>query len=756
MMILAEFLKLAKHDKLKSIDFFCDIETFQYNEIAGYKHPSDFKNQVWSVAVGWYYQDELFYFYAPAFNDFFDIIEQAKLSMQTKINLIFHNGNKFDNHYLLMQLVHDYPSITRRSMHQTQALENINTATFKSLSKHKGDQIILEKRVKSKSSVELKFTLGTVTYQTVDTLPKFNMSLGTIGKKLHDLSLVTENELKTTLDYEKYSRGEDLDYTTTLLIARRIHANLTPQEMHYIKNDIVILAKAWRYFDLLLPNFDRDKITFSQNVLDEYKVSPLATYQLTGKLGKMNINYSEFNFRGENYSDFMKHFYRGGLNFYNDRYIAKDITSGVYSYDLNSSYPTVMYNNKFPTYLVNASDTPQTMTLDLTNQNRYDLLEISVTTFNELLADIPSKNIRKALVKYYTSIYQNVYINTNTIRLMNLFNNHLITELPVISYQQWACEPFGARNVIAENYAIKSQGKNKYVINADDPTDIKITNEINKHPYSIAEYNNSKILLNSIYGLPALRPFYNLYLYNPENSEIESYPNSFKNSERNQIFSIYLTSQALINLLTPLVTLSADEIDRYWYYADTDSLYIGEAVDDKIDKTLFNDFNLGYWKREHHMSHFYILNHKKYAYYDDEKQDIGIRSGGVSKDAFNTDMAFDEFIRTQFSAGATLPSTKSTLTKSGTLAIYQSKIILDVGKPYQIEMKDENKAILNLIAKKAKHDIIEMDTDAMYIETPWGSLSVNEVMGVKHPKADDNILQLIGFMQGVKNRLGGE
>src|SRR5699024_4727130 len=172
---------------------------------------------------------------------------------------------------------------------------------------------------------------------------------------------VTDNELKTTLDYEKYSRGEDLEYTTTLLIARNIHANLTPQEMHYIKNDIVILAKAWRYFELLLPNFDRDKITFSQNVLDEYKVSPLATYQLTGKLGKMNINYSEFNFRCENYSDFMKHFYRGGLNFYNDRYLAKDITSGVYSYDLNSSYPTVMYNNKFPTYLVNASDTPQTI-----------------------------------------------------------------------------------------------------------------------------------------------------------------------------------------------------------------------------------------------------------------------------------------------------------------------------------------------------------------------------------------------------------
>src|SRR5699024_4490688 len=121
-----------------------------------------------------------------------------------------------------------------------------------------------------------------------------------------------------------------------------------------------------------------------------------------------------------------------------------------------------------------------TIDLDLTNQNRYDLLEISVTTFNELLADIPSKNIRKALVKYYTSIYQNVYINTNTIRLMNLFNQHLIKELPVISYQQWACEPFGARNVISENYAIKSQGKNKYVINADDPTDIKITNEINK------------------------------------------------------------------------------------------------------------------------------------------------------------------------------------------------------------------------------------------------------------------------------------
>ena len=44
MVRLAEYLK--KQTSAKVINLFCDIETYQYNEKAGYEKPSEFKNQV--------------------------------------------------------------------------------------------------------------------------------------------------------------------------------------------------------------------------------------------------------------------------------------------------------------------------------------------------------------------------------------------------------------------------------------------------------------------------------------------------------------------------------------------------------------------------------------------------------------------------------------------------------------------------------------------------------------------------------------
>lgn len=751
-MKLSEKLLTDKRMKTKSIDLFFDIETFQYNEKAGYLHPSQFKNETFSVAVSYWVGDSIHISHYANFIDFLEEIEQVGLSVATKVNFYAHNGNKYDNHYLLMQLVREY-DIKRYSKYERQGLVNKNTETFRTLHKHKGDKIILEKRVKSKSSVNLEFTLGTCTYRTIDTYPKFNLSLRAIGEKMLRLKIITPNELKTDFDYLRHNRPDDLDPITARMVGYKIFNSLTKDELKYIDNDVILLAKAWRYFDKILPKFDRDKITFSQNVMEEYKINPLATFQLTGKYHRYNVNYSDFMMKGENYADYLKHFYKGGLNIYNDKYVGKLITNKIYSYDLNSSYPNVMYNSKVPTYLISVSEDEQDIT-PLISPDYFEMYEITIDEFNRLISFIPSIMIRKALVKYYANLTYHVYINSNTIELMNNFAKTPITTIHVLTYQKWQCEYFGGREVIAENYFIKTQGKNKYVINMKKPSDIEITNEKNTVVYTPEEISNSKVTLNGIYGLPALRPFYNLFLYNPDMDIIESFPNSFKNSERNQIFSIFVTSRAFVNLLAPMINLTPKEIDNYWYYADTDSLYMDARIDDKIDKHLFNNYNLGYFKKEHTIDKMYILNHKKYAFVDSGK--INIRSGGVNQSQFNLDQPFEQFIETQFSAGVTVPSTKSVLTNLGTLAIYNSSIKLDVGNAYPTKMYREQVDILNNIADNARNDIIDSSEDAIFIETPFGVLSVSEVLRAQQ---DSNIQlsvhDLVNQFQLINYSLGG-
>src|SRR5699024_11284721 len=68
-------------------------------------------------------------------------------------------------------------------------------------------------------------------------------------------------------------------------------------------------------------------------------------------------------------------------------------------------------------------------------------------------------------------------------------------------------------------------------------------------------------------------------------------------------------------------------------YCDTDSLYFKKDIQEKIPKHLFSEFKLGTWDLEHeHIKQFYVLNHKKYAYVDEENE-IQVKAGGIPNDS---------------------------------------------------------------------------------------------------------------------------
>ena len=742
---------LLNNNTLKVFNLFCDIETYQYNEKAGYRQPSLFKNQVFSVAVSWIDKDNNIYcdhsYYD--FKHFLDVIEQ-NVHHKCKIKLFFHNANGYDNHYLLYQLLNEY-DIKHRQMFVKQVAKDKTAVKTTELECN----MVLEKRVKASTNLELNFRLDNpkLTYYTVDTLPKTaGRSLRSLGISMYKLGLIEKDTLKSDFNYTKYNLSYDLSYTASKGYAKSIHDRLSRDQLHYIDNDVILLANVYKNFTKMYPRFDFNKITFSQNVLKEYEISDKAKFQLTGRIDyKHGIKYSDYDFRNENLFDYLKHYYKGGLNFYNDQYIGKIINHNITSLDINSSYPYVMYNFKIPFNLDDWNDDQECVTVDF-NPDYYYMYEVSNDEFNRIISYIPSKLIRKLIVKYYSNLLKSMYINTNTIRLINLFSSKKITSVNAIAWLKFKTQYFDARSVLAENYATKTQGKNDNIVNANDPLNIKILSEKNKHKLNKEEIAIAKVILNGIYGLPALRPFYNYFRYDYTNDMLISVPKGFANTERNELFSIFVTSQAFFNLLQPLHTLSPEQIDNYLYYGDTDSLYIDDRAINDVDQKFIDDYNLGAFKKEHHIQKMYLLNHKKYAFLTDGK--IIVHSGGVPLDSFDLNMPFNEFIKTQFHAGVSVKSKRNYRTNIGTIAIYDAIINLDQGTPYPDHVDSINKDITKLILDQKIQETdtnVEQPLDILYIETPFGSYSIDEIVEKKHNKSKRDIY----YLQLLEDQLTG-
>src|SRR5699024_4178449 len=159
----------------------------------------------------------------------------------------------------------------------------------------------------------------------VDNWVKTNSSIAMLGKKLKRLNLVTDDELKTDFDYLKYNLDQDLTEKQAREYAQEIFNQLSDDELIYIRNDVIILAKSVYYYDQLFKNFDYSKSTVTSNILESYNTHDLTSYQLLKRIGqgkeKYGIRYTDYKFANQNFYDYLKPFYRGGLNFYNQYHI---------------------------------------------------------------------------------------------------------------------------------------------------------------------------------------------------------------------------------------------------------------------------------------------------------------------------------------------------------------------------------------------------------------------------------------------------
>ena len=756
---------LKDNKTLKNITLFFDIETYQYNEDQGRNNPSSYKNMTYSVAVSWLDNKNVEYEIFPDFKNMFDIIinEYGGKTKKPRIFLNAHNSNKYDNHFLRKDLLYYYDHMKVENFFLNTATTedtNDNAIRLKDLKKKDKEGIILEKRVKSKINLEMIFFLYGIQFETVDNWVKTNSSISMLGKKLQRLGVVSEDELKTDFNYTKFNLKEDLTDNQARQYARWIFKKLNDDEMKYIRNDVILLAKSVYYYSDLFKGFDYSKHTFTSNILDSYNTNNMTSFQLLNRIGqgkdKHEVRYTDFQFANQNFYDYLKPFYRGGLNFYNQFLMGRIITDGVFSMDIHSSYPYAMHNFKIPTYIKDYDAYENQKEIPVYySDDEYTIYQLSKETFDNLIIDkIESVVLKQILVKYY-STNQFININSYTFRMIENIIGLRFDSIPVYSYVTFTCEYFGSREQIEEFYQVKTQGKYKEKLDFKSPYDIIITDEENDILYSQEEVDNSKVNLNGLYGIPALRPYFNVFRKDSDGGYY-NVENGHKNAERNIVFSIFVTSVSLWNLLNPLKYLTQKEIDTDFIYCDTDSLYFKQRVKSKLPDELFTEFSLGTWGIElDNCPYFYVLNHKKYCYMDNKG--IQVRSGGIPHDSFNRDMSFKEFVDTQFSDGVEIETKKSIYNNQETISIYPSITKLEIGRGYRIHTSgDLYDKLKDNIFNEVKENVDDT-SDVLYLETVIGTFSLSELYPYTHEvKQKEPLIFLQLRQEQIKNIIDKE
>lgn len=753
----AEFLDFLKKYKGKKVSLYADIETFTSNKLEGIEHPTKYHSFTYSLAIAYFDGDD--FPKVAVFNNFYDFFEKVKDKKIRKglaFDMVFHNGEKFDNHFFIeeMQTYYNIPVYTEYNKGANNIANQGAMKMAQILPDEKKQGILLESRVKSSNNVSVKGYVNGRRVEFIDSFKKMNCSIAILGKTLLNNHLITEDYLKTDFDYQCFDKDEDMDREDVKSYVVRCFKSLNESQMVYIRNDVIILALGVKHYQKLFYGFDFSKMTFTQNIKDEYaKYNKLAEFQLLKTDGRFShLKLNDYQMCGMSGFDYFRSFYKGGLNLYNDDYIGKILNREGFSIDLNSSYPTVMYKEKLPTYLICYNDKPHIDCFDYDNDDIMAFFTMTIEDANKyILSKIDSKILRNAIVKYYNSKDGLVYYNSILLRLLTKITGKEFQHLPTQSGAVFKCEYFGARDVIAKNYFIKTQGKAKYKLDCDmysiDPLNIKMTNEPKPEEYNFSDemVQGAKVLLNGIYGVPALRIHFDIF--KRHGNDFENVKNGFTNKERNIVFSAGVTAYAFHNLLAPLQYLSASEIDEYFWYADTDSLYLDKRALEKFPDTMFHPINLGCWDIEHeNITKFYAFNHKKYCLYDGK---IVVRCGGVSKSLIKEwiDYSHDDFeffVRCYFSNGTVVPTIRSIRNEYNTISIYNANAMLEAGSYYFDTYMVENEQKLAEIKKVVRDEVANNSTNVhLYTETPFGAIGANDLIPNENVPENRNIRQLI-------------
>ena len=382
----------------------------------------------------------------------------------------------------------------------------------------------------------------------------------------------------------------------------------------------------------------------------------------------------------------------------------------IESWDISSSYPSVMLTEKFPGKFYPAE--PQYL-INYINYGKACLFYISMTNIRLKDPQHGDPYLSKAkCMNIVNADYDNGRIlKAESIRtcLNEIDFSIVYSEYDFDSYivdQLWIADkkmlPDNFRKLLKETYEKKTQLKG-----------------IKGSEY---EYNHSKALFNSYYGMMVQNPCKPDYIYNPEAGLISE---DFDRSEQDLIneyqrtgwlpyqWGVWVTSYARLKLHKGIHCV--DPLD--FLYCDTDSVKcLGDntAAFEQLNQEYLNDdlsaldpsgrrHYIGIFEKEENYRSFKTMGAKKYAYQDQEGK-LHITISGVNKKLGAEELKSIERFKEGFifrKAGGTEsiynddPEIKEIRIQGHTLPIISNIAILE--STYTLGLTEEYRRLLNFL-----------------------------------------------------------
>ena len=409
-------------------------------------------------------------------------------------------------------------------------------------------------------SIEVYFEVGKKTKKVtfIDSLKIINQSVESMPKTFK----IEENKL-------------EIDYNAP----REKGHILTGEEEAYIKNDVVIVAKALSY----LFNMGLTKMTAGSNALSEYKEII--------RLNRFRSLYKPLNY---DIDKDIRRAYRGGFTYLNPVYKNKEVKSGEVL-DVNSLYPSVMYKEMLP------FGEPFFYEGEYQEDKVYPLYIQRLTcSFKIKEGKIPTIQIK------HSRFVDNEYLTDSGEEPVALTLTSVDLKLFLEQYDVWDLHyesgwKFKAMRGLFTDYIDKW---------------IKVKNEAtisgNKGIRQVA-----KIMLNSLYGKFATSLDIQSKIPYLDGDIVK-----YKLGEKTTKDGVYLPMGAFITAYARDKTIRTSQsikdysikkygIDMYCY-SDTDSIHTILPIEELKQFCEIDDVELGKWKHESHFERAKFIRQKTY------------------------------------------------------------------------------------------------------------------------------------------------
>ena len=356
----------------------------------------------------------------------------------------------------------------------------------------------------------------------------------------------------------------ELDYTAK----REKGHELTDAEKAYLKNDVVIMAKAL----YIMFSQGLTKMTAGSNALADYK-------KIVGKK-----NFSRW-FPIPAYDYDIRQSYKGGFTYCDSRTQGQDLGEGIVL-DVNSLYPSVMYYNMLP------YGEGKFFQGKYEQDDIYPLYVQMITCQFELKDGyIPTLQLKNNL-----SFVPTEYLKSSDEEEVTICMTCVDLEIFLEHYNVYNLEYHSGWKFKA------TVGLFKDYIDKWNAIKVQSTKEGNKSMRTLA-----KLMLNSVYGKFALNPNVQSKIpYLTEEGIVK-----YRLGEKETRDPIYIPVGTFITAWARHKTItSAQKVYDRFLYADTDSLHLlGTNIPDCLE---IDDTKLGAWKHESTFTRARFIRQKTY------------------------------------------------------------------------------------------------------------------------------------------------